>query len=442
MKYISSTLKFTSDRALTAKNYLQQVFPYWCGAVLVSCVSYFYTWLLKYSEIAFQRISQHGFAFSTAAMIFGFILAGLIPFLFFPSSAGSGIPQLYAALDLSETNESSKLNRLIGWRTIPTKILSSAALLMSGGVAGREGPTLQISGSIFYLVFQKANKYSVRNLQHFLMAGAAAGLAAAFNTPLGGLVFVIEELAKSKLNEFRSSVLQAVIISGLFTQTVVGSYLYFGYPKIKQFEIRHIPAVIIISTICSLTVWAFVFMLKRVVVFRQKINSLLSVTFVCVLSAVALSLLYHFVSRSSVGSGHSMIESILFENSAPNLFDITGRFLGLIFTYLSGAAGGIFAPTLSIGAGIGSFLNGFADMGLPLLLPLCGMTAALSALTQSPLTSFILVLEMTDRHSAIVALMISALVGYAVVKLLGQDSFYDFSAKVWIKKVSDNEGLK
>src|SRR3954463_14061888 len=107
-------------------------------------------------------------------------------------------------------------------------------MVLGGGAIGREGPTIQIAGSIFRTV----NKWIPASWpklskQSFILTGAAAGLAAAFNTPLGGVVFAMEELAKIHIRFFRTALFSAVIIAGLTAQGFLGPYLYLGYPDVE-----------------------------------------------------------------------------------------------------------------------------------------------------------------------------------------------------------------
>ena len=108
-------------------------------------------------------------------------------------------------------------------------------MALGGGVIGREGPTIQVAGSIFRKVNEWLPswwpKVSKRNM---IMTGAAAGLAAAFNTPLGGIVFAVEELTRTHISYFKTALFTAVIIAGLTAQALLGPYLYLGYPDVTN----------------------------------------------------------------------------------------------------------------------------------------------------------------------------------------------------------------
>jgi H+/Cl- antiporter ClcA len=113
-----------------------------------------------------------------------------------PNAGGSGIPQVMAAIELSTSKNEKHISKLLSFRIIVTKILSSIFMVLGGAAIGREGPTIQISGSVFRIVNKWIpSTWPRMSLKSFILTGAAAGLAAAFNTPLGGIVFAIEELA-------------------------------------------------------------------------------------------------------------------------------------------------------------------------------------------------------------------------------------------------------
>ena len=148
---------------------------------------------------------------------------------------GSGIPQVMAAIELSSPNSDKQLKLLLGIKIILIKVCSSIIMVFGGGAIGREGPTIQMAGSVFYKINQWLPawwpKISKKNM---IMTGAAAGLAAAFNTPLGGIVFAVEELTKTHMNYFKTALFSAVIIAGLTAQGFLGPYLYFGYPDVSN----------------------------------------------------------------------------------------------------------------------------------------------------------------------------------------------------------------
>jgi H+/Cl- antiporter ClcA len=265
----------------------------------------------------------------------------------------------------------------------------------------------------------------ITNRSAFLLAGAASGLAAAFNTPLGGIVYVVEELAKSHLNTFRTGVLHSVIFAGVFTQMIMGPYLYFGYPKVEGFKFSLLFQYMTISICGALFVTLMAQTLKAIVLFRREKRKFLENTFVACCCGALFAAVILFVSAHAAGGGKELLNGLIFKSQIATFGDVIGRYVGTILTYANGGAGGIFAPTLSLGGAASSYFDSIFQFQLGPLAVLLGMTSGLAALTHSPLTSFILILEMTDRHNSIIPLMIAAIIGHGVSKIISKKSFYE-----------------
>jgi len=368
---------------------------------------------------------------------FFFVVSWFLVHKFATRANGSGIPQLMAAIDLLHTKKDSLVENLLSLKIILIKVLSSLAGVLGGGAIGREGPTLQISGSIFAL-FVKYWKFSeIQNRSAFIMAGAASGLASAFNTPLGGIVYVVEELAKSHLNTFRTGVLHSVIFAGIISQMIMGPYLYLGFPKIAEFSSVFVVHYILIAMVAAVFVIMFSYFLKLLVKRRSELLKVHSHFMIALFSGIFFGVYAVFVSKSVLGPGKELLNHLLFSNESASFIDVISRFFGSLLTYANGGAGGIFAPTLSLGGATGSYLESLMNFNIGPLAVLIGMTAGLSALTQSPLTSFILILEMTDRHRAIFPLMLAAIIGHGLSKLILKHSFYEYICESILTKISE-----
>src|SRR5260221_10592124 len=128
-------------------------------------------------------------------------------------------------------------------------------MALGGGVIGREGPTIQVAGSIFRKINEWLPKWwpkiSKRNM---IMTGAAAGLAAAFNTPLGGIVFAVEELTRTHISYFKTALFTAVIIAGLTAQALLGPYLYLGYPNVDHLSGYIFFGIVLVALLAGLAV--------------------------------------------------------------------------------------------------------------------------------------------------------------------------------------------
>src|SRR5580693_5360012 len=236
------------------KNNLLQAIPFWIASLLTGLVAVGYTKLFSFAEEKRSTLFQHSAWLFFILTPSCFVLAWWVVQKFSPYSRGSGIPQIMASIELATPKEHHKVDRMLSLRVIFIKILSSLVMVFGGGVVGREGPTIQIAGSIFRKVNQWLPKWwpniSRRNM---IMTGAAAGLAAAFNTPLGGIVFAVEELTKTHISYFKTALFTAVIIAGLTAQGLLGPYLYLGYPNINNLSVYIFLGVIAVSILAGLS---------------------------------------------------------------------------------------------------------------------------------------------------------------------------------------------
>ena len=260
------------------------------------------------------------------------------------------------------------------------------------------------------------------------MTGAAAGLAAAFNTPLGGIVFAVEELTKTHISYFKTALFTAVIIAGLTAQGLLGPYLYLGYPDVTGLSVSIFLGLILVAAIAGL----LGSLMSRVVLMLLKWKSKFTFrhqhAFYVVGCAFIVASIAFFFDERVLGSGKEIMVTTLF-STEKNVHWYTAffRILGTILSFTTGAAGGIFAPSLGAGAGVGSLIAGWLEASTTNtnLLILCGMAAFLTGVTHTPFTSAILVLEMTDRHNVIFHLMIAAMVASIVSMVVDKHSLYD-----------------
>jgi H+/Cl- antiporter ClcA len=227
-----------------------QAFPFWTGAALTGLAAVAYAKLFSWAESLNQKIFHYkGWVFFILSPLF-FVIAQWMVFTFAPYARGSGIPQVTAAIELSNPRHSYKVSKLLSLKIIVVKICSSIIMVIGGGVIGREGPTIHIAGSIFRKINNLLPEWWPKvSKQNMVITGAASGLAAAFNTPLGGIVFAIEELTKTHISFFKTALLSGVIISGLTALSLLGPYLYLGYPVVQPLSAWIIVTVMLVSTV-------------------------------------------------------------------------------------------------------------------------------------------------------------------------------------------------
>jgi H+/Cl- antiporter ClcA len=406
--------------------------PYQVAAVITVFIAVGYTLLFKYAEKAqLYMLSIHpDWIFLTAPICF--LISWWLVRTFAPYAGGSGIPQLTAAIEVADETERDRSWRFLNPRIILVKIASSLAVVVGGGAVGREGPTLQIAGSVYRAVHQWLPPFWPKiQRRMMIITGGAAGLSAAFNTPLGGIVFVIEELTKTHIAQFRTAVFASVIIAGMTAQWLLGSY-FSGellYPQLGPVGASFMYKVLLISLPCGLLGAIFCKVLLATDKLRRRLKSWTAQLFMALGCALAFATCVHFFGPHTLGSGGHFMEQYLFsaEQVDPSWKDVVARLLGPIFTSSAGGAGGTFGPSLASGAAIGGWVAQWFEpsRGEFNVLVLCGMTAFLTGTSRSPFTCAILVLEMTDRHSIILQLMYAAMVAYLVSQTIDKRSYYE-----------------
>ena len=407
--------------------------PFWIAALLTGFVAVGYEFLFHAFEDWGQRIIHDHPVWVFGLTPVAFVVSLWLVERFAPGARGSGIPHLMAAVEIP-SSQKGLIHKLLSLRIAFIKILSSLIMLLGGGVIGREGPTLQISGSIFQWVYARLPSFWPRISQRvMLITGGAAGLAAAFNTPLGGIVFAVEELTRTHISYFRTSVLAAVIIAGMAAQTLLGPYLYFGFPKIGNPGLNHLPWVIFFAGIAGLTGAIIAVILQRISNWKRG-NWKASRKYwgALVLGLAFASLLFLF-GADAAGTGKPLVNRLLFEaNSELPWYILPVRLGGMILSYSVGAAGGVFATALSTGGVLGETLIQWLELGdlSHNLLVLSCMIGFLTGITRSPFTSAILVLEMTDRHSAIFYFLLAGIAASSTARLVDRRSFYEHGKTV------------
>ena len=402
--------------------------PYVVGSVITALVAILYAKVFEYinhfSHLVKDDISWLFFIITPVCLLVAWWIIRKVS----PAASGSGIPQLMAALDPRRNPKKISTGFLLGGKALFAKITSSIIALVGGAVIGREGPMIQISASIFYITHKFLPKEWPRvDRGRMLIAGGAAGLAAAFNTPLGGIVFAIEELTRTHLNAFKSSLLYAVIFSGMTAQWILGPYLFLGFPKVYAAGFQMLGYVILFSAIAGLAGAYEGRLILQLIYLKRKLKKLYKQVLWVGISGVILAFIFFFNDNVAFGPGKDIMTQVLFEthDQQISIWLLISRFFGAVISYSSGIAGGVFATSLSSGSIIGGLLMDLFNLDQEnKLLILVAMIGFLTGLTRAPFTSSILVLEMTDRHSAIFMFILAGLVSSVVARLVDKKSLY------------------
>ncbi|HVU57343.1 MAG TPA: chloride channel protein [Puia sp.] len=436
---------FDKIRNERVKHNLLQAIPFWVASLITGLAAVLYTRLFA--------LAEKGTAFIIHTHLWLFFIVTPLCFLtawwlvrrWAPYSRGSGIPQVMAAIELATPKYNDKVGKLLSLRIIVVKIMSSLIMAFGGGVIGREGPTIQIAGS----VFRKINEWlpdwwpriSKRNM---IMTGAAAGLAAAFNTPLGGIVFAVEELTRTHISYFKTALFTAVIIAGLTAQAMLGPYLYLGYPDVSHLSGFIFLCVLLVAVPAGLAGSVMSKWMLKMFRWKDTFRMTRQHVLYVVGCALVLASLAFFINERVLGSGKDLMTTALFTQDKYNIWYMPLlRIAGPIFSFTTGASGGVFAPALSAGASIGATLSGWMHLSATdtNLLILSGMVAFLTGVTRTPFTSAILVLEMTDRHNVIFHLMLAGMAASLVAMLIDKHSFYDHLKYQYMHELIKEEAI-
>jgi H+/Cl- antiporter ClcA len=351
----------------------------------------------------------------------GFAVASYVSRRYFPGSGGSGIPQAIAA---RRHGGQAVAARLVSPRLAAGKTALLLLGLGCGASIGREGPTVQVGASIMFAV----GRLSPRRQPGLILAGAAAGVAAAFNTPLAGIVFGIEEMSRSFEARTSGVVIGTVIAAGLTSLALQGDYTYFGQTHAVLGSVQGWAALPVIALTGGLLGGGF----SRVLIAfgrglpgaagRALAAHPVAFAALCGLVVAACGLL---CDGASFGTGYAQARALVQGGAdAPNWHFGALKLAATLASSVSGIPGGIFAPSLAIGAGLGADMAAlFPGAAAPALVVL-GMVAYFSGVVQAPITAFVIVTEMTRDHAMVVPVMLAALIGYGASRLVCPEGVY------------------
>ncbi|MGZ3183414.1 MAG: chloride channel protein [Telluria sp.] len=335
-------------------------------------------------------------------------------------ASGSGIPQVMAALEPAVDARSRGL--YVSLRLTLAKIALTAGSLLAGLSAGREGPSVQVAAGILLQVRRFVPWRSTLNVPSLLVAGGAAGIAAAFNTPLGGVMFAIEELARAPEKRSSGVLIAAIVLAGLIGVSLNGNGTYFGI-----IHAGDVTGAMLLPGLCVAIlagVAGGLFARVTIASLRGDGRDLASrlrrrhpVVFAgaCGLAIAVIGLASQ---GATFGSGYGTTRAMLEGHSVMPLGYLVLKFAATWITTWSGVAAGIFAPALAIGAAIGNDVAVLLHHPHAPQLIALGMAGFLAAVTQAPLTAFIIVMEMVDGHAMVLSLMACALLASLVSRLV------------------------
>lgn len=358
----------------------------------------------------------------------GGLLAGILLKYVVPNARGSGVPQVKAAY---AAKGKLRLRDSIG------KLLIASLQIGSGASLGREGPTVQICGGIASALGRLA-RLSPKNQRRLLPVGAAAGIAAAFNAPLAAVTFTIEEVVGHLDQTVLSGVIVAAALAAVIERSVLGTHPVFAVPQaygltdarsLLLYAALGLAAALLSVIFTDGLLWlrGWFRRLRHVPEFaRPAIGGVVT-------GLIAVSAIYWLGIGGVNGGGYRVVEASL--SSALPLRTLlvlcVAKLVATIFSYSSGGAGGIFAPSLFMGAMLGGafgafdralFQHGEEAMGA---FALVGMGATFCGTIRAPITSVLIIVELTAGYGLILPLMIANMSAYALARYLRPVPIYE-----------------
>jgi len=391
------------------------------------------TTLLDVKEsMSFVGISQIVFIFIGAAIILQMLLSK------FPLISGSGIPQVKALI--------MKQVKFNWFYELLSKFFGGLLSIGSGLSLGREGPSIHLGAQVsegvnsFFKTKDAQKKY-------LISSGASAGLAAAFNAPLAGVIFSLEELHKF----FSPLLLICTLLASISADYV--TKLFLGYDLVFDFDTK-LPAELSIGTyLISLIIFGIIIGLAGklftdgIVYFQNLYKKVKLNSYTKAVLAVLVSLCVGIFFVDAAGGGHHLIEHIAHRSTPMKILLIllVAKFIFTLFSYSTGFPGGIFLPMLVVGALLGKIygliLVDIFDIteAYAVHFMILGMAGYLTAVVRAPITGIVLILEMTGRFDHLLSLSLVATLAYVLTEFVNLDPIYDILYRNMISDICTSE---
>jgi len=384
------------------------------------------TYIENFREGLFANAGNSGGISWLWPVVFAVVGIGVALFLtktFAPETAGSGVQEIEGALD--------GLRPMRWKRVLPVKFIASLFSLGSGLLLGREGPTIQMGANLGKMakdVFRRPEDET----NPLVSAGAAAGLASAFNAPLSGIIFVIEEMHGHFKYDFYS--VAAIMVAAGTADVVVRALV--GADPVMKMTVFPSPALssiwlfMILGVLFALIGYAFNKLLVTSLDFLSELSKV-----AVIFSALTAGFIVALVGISYpelIGGGYKTIRSVLDHSFTLQALSVifAVRMLLTIFGYGLGVPGGIFAPLLTLGVAFGMLFGSVTQLYFPELIvhpgvfAIAGMAGIFAATVRAPLTGLVLAVEMTSNYELILPLIVVTVTASLVTAQLGNVPIY------------------
>jgi len=393
---------------------------FWLGAIMVGLVIVMMTMLSEWAAQTYRVLALQYPWFHFVIPPVGLGFTAWLTFRFFPGSERSGIPQVKTALEFADNFKETA--KLISLRIAIGKMFLPIMGLLSGASVGFGGPAVHVGASVM-LSLGKVIKFPPHYLEKgLILAGSAAGFAAMFSTPLAGIIFAVEEMGRTLEERISSLVLTAIIFSGVTAYALLNSYIYFEDESLIMPMGQSWFAIPLCGIIGGLLGGLF----SKVTIFGSRLlkRTGISIVVIAIACGGIIATVNYFSNGATVGTGYQQTKAILHSAQAMEPSYPFLKMLATCATFFSGIPSGIFVPSLATGAGVGVDLANWFPIAPASAMILLSMTAYFSGMLQTPLTSFVIVMEMTNSHEIMIPLMATAFLASGTSKLIHSIPLY------------------
>ncbi|AGW92115.1 chloride channel protein [Cupriavidus sp. DF5525] len=401
------------------------------GAGCVGLFSLVFAWIAEVALRWNQQLTQATPWLAFVMLPFGLAALRWLTIRLAPQARGSGIPQVIAAVTLPPAGAAQTV--LVSLRQSMWKVVLTALALLAGASVGREGPSVQV-GAAAMLAWGRWCQEKLRFRIGFhpnalIVAGAAGGLAAAFNTPLAGVVFAIEELGRGTAVRWDRLVLSGVLTAGFVSLALLGNNPYFVV-KVPMLVLHDAWGPVLLCALINgvlggLFAKALIGGVPGLLPAHWRAWPTQHPVWVAFGCGLVVAVLGVATAGATFGTGYEQASALINGESHATQWFGVAKLVATVVSYFAGIPGGIFTPAVAIGAGIGEnvahFVTGMAE---PRVLALVSMAAFLAAATQAPITASVIVMEMTRTQDLTVFLLAAALLASFISRQFSPHPFY------------------
>jgi len=413
--YLFRTRRLSRRQLGTLQDWKMRV-VFWIGALMVGLVTVGFAWVAELCAEAFAEMERHSSLWPVLITPLGMLATVFVMRRTGAESQGSGIPQVLVVL---KQRYHWLRPTFLSFRVIVMKFALTCMGLLCGASIGREGPSVHMGAAMMYSVGQVGRLHQKYVDNALIVAGGAAGVSAAFNAPLAGIVFAIEELSGSFEQRTSGTLILAIILSGVVVLAIAGHYSFFGHPQGALDITQDWLAIGVTGLVCGLLGGAF----SRLLITGSRFLAPYGrkhpyrVVLLCALVLVLLGLV---TGGMTYGSGYEQARHLLSGDADGDWSFPLAKMAATLVSYFTGIPGGLFPDSSVVG------------------VTLVAMAAFLAGVIQRPITSFVIVMELTgNRHDILLPLMAGAFVAAAVAKLVWVRPLYDSLAE----RLQEGEGM-